>query len=325
MSIRVGVVGIGAMGRHHVRVLSELAEVDLVGLSDIDPKVEDIARHYGVDFFREREQLLLKKPDLVVVAVPTPVHYEVGMDVLNAGCHLFMEKPITDSVESARRLIAEAKRRGLMLFVGHIERFNPVVRRLKELIEAGRFGEVHSIANLRVGRYRQGTWETAIILDLGTHDIDIISFLYGKPATTVFAVGHRQSSGVEEQASLSLKFSSKESGYIELSWLTPYKVRKMFITGTRHFGLVDLVEQSIIIYDGDKWARTESVEPVEPLVLELKDVLRCIKEGNSPEVTAEDSLYALMVAQSAITSIREGKAVELTGFTEGELYPIRHG
>jgi len=130
---------------------------------------------------------------------------------------------------------------------------------------------------------------------------------------------------VEEQASLSLKFSSKESGYIELSWLTPYKVRKMFITGTRHFGLVDLVEQSIIIYDGDKWARTESVEPVEPLVLELKDVLRCIKEGNSPEVTAEDSLYALMVAQSAITSIREGKAVELTGFTEGELYPIRHG
>jgi len=133
MSIRVGVVGIGAMGRHHVRVLSELAEVDLVGLSDIDPKVEDIARHYGVDFFREREQLLLKKPDLVVVAVPTPVHYEVGMDVLNAGCHLFMEKPITDSVESARRLIAEAKRRGLMLFVGHIERFNPVVRRLKEL------------------------------------------------------------------------------------------------------------------------------------------------------------------------------------------------
>jgi len=313
------------MGRHHVRVLSELAEVELLGICDIDPTVEKIAKDYRVDFFREREHLLSKKPDLVVVAVPTPIHYEVGMDVLNAGCHLLIEKPITDSVESARRLIAEAKRRGLGLFVGHIERFNPVVRRLRDLMQAGRFGEVHSIANLRVGRYRQGTWDTPIILDLGTHDIDIISFLYGKPATTVFAVGHRQPSGVEEQASLSLKFSSRESGYIELSWLTPYKVRKMFITGTKHFGLVDLIEQSIIIYDGDKWVRTESVEPIEPLLMEHKDVLRCIKEGGPPEVSAEDSLYALAVAQSAIKSIREGKAVELTDFIDSGAYPIRNG
>ncbi len=309
------------MGMHHIRVLSQMERVKLVGVVDIDGSVEAKVSDYAVDFFLERERLLEAKPQLVVVAVPTTQHVEVATDVLRNRSHVLVEKPIADKLEDANKLVRLAEELGLKLFVGHIERFNPVVRTLKDLVASGRFGKVQSIANLRVGRYKAVNRDTGIILDLGTHDIDIISFLFGKKVKSVFATADLSGDAGEDQASIALRFSDNEAGYIELSWLTPYKVRKMFITGSLHFGLVDLVERTIIIYDGNSWAKMEKAEAREPLRIELESVLNSIEQDLPPEVGGQDSTYTLSVALSAIKSAKEGKAVEFSEHFEGDIFP----
>lgn len=312
MAITAGVIGIGAMGRHYVRLLANMKGVKLIGAVDIDPATARIAHENGIDFFSERDALLGKHPDLVCVAVPTTSHYEVTMDALSAGCHVLVEKPITNDIPKAIELAHHANEKSLKLFVGHVERFNPVVRRLKELISEERFGEIQSIASLRVGRFRQTGRDTGIILDLGTHDIDVISYLYGMRAESVFAVADCRRHDAEDLASITLKFSSTKSGYIELSWLTPYKVRKMFVTGNQRFGLVDLIDQSLIIYEGKEWAKVCEVEKDEPLRLELESVVRCVVEDLRPEVGGEEGIYALKVAQAAVISAREGRGVNIS-------------
>ncbi len=323
MPLRVGVIGVGTMGKHHVRVISQMKEMELIGIVDINEAVAETAKEFNVDFSPNRQDLLKKCPELVIVAVPTSAHYEVGMDCLSTGAHLLIEKPITNSLEYAEELVNYARGRGLKLFVGHVERFNPVVRLVKEMIDSGDFGKVQSIANLRVGRYRKGGGDTGIILDLGTHDIDIISYLYGMRAETVFAVASSRDEVTEDSASITLRFSNSAVGYIELSWLTPYKVRKMFITSSQHFGLVDLIEQKLIIYDGEGWARTIENEKEEPLRLELESAVRAIKEDLPPEVSGEDSIYNLKVAFSARKSATAKQAINLTEFHQNTFYPTR--
>jgi len=248
MALRVGVIGAGSMGKHHVRIYSELPTVELVGVADIDESVAELAASHNAPFHKEYQELLKQAPELVSIAVPTSLHMEVALAALEAGCHLLIEKPISDTLDSAGAIIESAKERGRKVFVGHVERFNPAVIALKEAISSGKLGEVHSISNLRVGAYNRRIFDTGIILDLGSHDIDLISYLYGRKAEAVFALGAAKIHEYEDHAAISLKFAESAAGYIELSWLSPYKVRKMFVVGTEHFGLVDLIQQSLIVY-----------------------------------------------------------------------------
>ena len=322
MPLRVGVIGAGFMGQHHTRIYSELPNAELVGIADVDERAGAVACKYDAPFFKDFRQLLELEPELVSIAVPTSLHHEVALEALDRGCHVLVEKPISDRLEHAQAIVDAAKQVKRKVFVGHIERFNPAIRSLKEAIARGTFGEVQSIANLRVGRYNERIFDTGIILDLGTHDVDLISYLFGRCARSVFAVGSLQAGrAFEDHATITLRFSEEETGYIELSWLSPYKVRKMFVTGTRHFGLVDLMEQSIIIYDGDRWADSGLVSRNEPLRLELESVLRAVEDDLAPEVSGEDSMYTLRVALSAIESYRRGEAAHFPDLA-GTGYPI---
>jgi predicted dehydrogenase len=145
--MKVAVIGVGSMGRNHARVYSELAEAELVAVSDADPKLADsLAQKFGARFYTDYRELLEKeKPAAVSIAVPTVLHEEVGMAALEAGAHVLMEKPIAATVEAGRRLIVKAKDVGRQLMVGHIVRFNPAIQALKQKLDAGELGRIFQV------------------------------------------------------------------------------------------------------------------------------------------------------------------------------------
>lgn len=321
MGIRTAVIGVGSMGQHHARLYDSLETSELVGLADTNEAVGATAEKYGTRYFKDYTKLLDEKPHLVSIAVPTSLHREVALAALEAGCHLLIEKPISDTIEGAQAIIDSARERSLKVFVGHVERFNPAVIALKQAIDQGMLGEVHSISSLRVGARNVRIFDTGIILDLGSHDIDLISYLYGRKAQSVYSIGAAKAHKYEDHAAISLKYSDSAAGYIELSWLSPYKVRKMFVVGTDHFGLVDLIDQSLIIFDGDNWANTGLVERDEPLRVELERALNAVANDLPPDVSGEDSLYTIMVALGAIESYTCSEAVHFKEHEPAAAYP----
>lgn len=327
MLLRTAVIGAGSMGRHHCRIYDELEESELVGIADVNPEASALAVDYNTRFFQDYQRLLDEKPELVTIAVPTSLHREVAVAALQAGAHILVEKPISDTLDGAQAIIDLAKERERKVFVGHVERFNPAVVALKEVIDSGKFGEVHSISNLRVGAYNKRIFDTGIILDLGSHDIDLISYLYGRKAESVFAIGSAKIHKYEDHAAISLKFTESAAGYIELSWLSPYKVRKMFVVGTEHFGLVDLIDQSLIIFDGKSWTNTGMVQREEPLRMELRETIKAVLEGLPPQVSGEDSLYTIRIALAAMKSYALGEAIHFPEFAAAPNYPtlLGHG
>jgi UDP-N-acetylglucosamine 3-dehydrogenase len=305
------------MGRHHVRVYSELENCELVGVSDPNPEKEELATQFGAQFFADHRALLEQRPDLVTIAAPTSHHYALACEALEAGCHLLVEKPITDNLEAAADLIARANAAGKTIAVGHIERFNPAVSELKQMIDSGELGEVLTVNALRVGPYHGRILDTGIVLDLGTHDVDLASYLLDSRARTVYATAIQRLHNHEDHAVLHLSFPESKVGVIETSWLAPYRARNVFIVGTKHFALCDLVNQLILVYEdnpegGNLLAGLRSVPRGEPLKRELESVVASILNGSQPVSTAEDSAYALRVCLAALSSIETGQSVTVT-------------
>jgi UDP-N-acetylglucosamine 3-dehydrogenase len=314
--IKVGVVGAGSMGRHHVRVYGSMADCKLVGVSDPDPAKQELAEKHGAQYFSNHRALLEQGLDLITIAAPTSQHFSIACDALEAGCHLLIEKPVTDDVHSAGELLEKANAAGRMIAVGHIERFNPAVMELRQIIESGELGEVLTINNLRVGPYHGRILDTGIVLDLGTHDVDLISYLFGQRAESVFATAQQRIHNHEDHAVLQLAFPGGHTGIIETSWLAPYRARSIFIVGTQHFALCDLMNKIILVYEdnpegGNLLAGLREVPSGDALENELSSVVRNVIDGTRPISTAEDSIYALRVCEAALSSIKSGKSVEI--------------
>lgn len=176
--IRVAVIGGGNMGKNHLRNYFLLPEAELVGLADINPAAKALAGEYKAQFFGDYKEMLdTLKPDAVSIVVPTPFHAEVASEVMNRGIHCLLEKPIASTVDEADALIDLAKKKKLVFTVGHIEHYNPVVRKLKQLMKTNKLGSVTSIVTRRVGGFPAIEPKTDVIIDLAVHDIGIISFL----------------------------------------------------------------------------------------------------------------------------------------------------
>lgn len=309
--LKVGVIGVGAMGRHHARVYSSLPVADLVGVADINQKVaREVARLYGTTAFSDYEELLSMGLDAVSIAVPTSLHADIAIKAAESGVDMLIEKPIADSIKNAERIVRTARREGVKVMVGHIERFNPAVLKLKELIASGELGDVLTISCKRVGPYSPRIRDVGIIIDLAVHDIDTISYLYGERAESVYAVAGSSFHTLEDYASLIVKFNPSRAGLIETNWLTPKKVRSLTAVGTGGVATLDYLNQTLEISKGDVTINVD-VEREEPLKVELDTFLNCIAEGKCPEPSGEDGIYVLSVAISAIRSYKSGKLVEL--------------
>ena len=309
--LRVGVIGVGAMGKNHARLYSELFGVELIGVSDVNETlVASVARSYDCKPFADYNDLLGENLDALSIAVPTTLHKNVALDAIQRGINVLVEKPIADTVENADEIIKAALKNGVKLMVGHVERFNPAIIKLKELVGNGLLGNIVSISAKRVGPYNPRIRDVGIILDLGTHDIDIMSYLYGEKIKEVYASAGSVVHSHEDHAIITLNFDSGSSGVIDTNWLTPHKVRNLTVIGSRGIAEVNYIEETLKIFD-QEWIRDAKIEKEEPLKLELLHFIDCVQNDREPLVSGEQGKHALEVALAAVESARAGKVCEI--------------
>jgi UDP-N-acetylglucosamine 3-dehydrogenase len=321
--IKIGVVGLGAMGRQHVRVLRELPQFELVAIAE--PRIRespDVASSSGdVYTCPEVVDLLTCSLDAVVVASPTAFHLQQAELFLRAGLHVLVEKPIAVDVASARRLAAVATESGRSLLVGHIERFNPAIDALRALLTAGDLGSIVSISTRRVGVARPAAPSTNVIADLAIHDIDVIHLLTGHEPTVVGAKGGMLPGNTLEDFAILLLSYGSAAAAVEANWITPLKSRRMSVTGTGGFVDVDYIRQEVTVYEGRVdpvagpelafnavWKTAEprvmQVVKGEPLRRELIHFAECVRGECEPVITPVEAISALACCQEATEVIR---------------------
>jgi len=314
--LRVGVVGVGMMGQHHARVYSELAnegKVELVGVADADfERAKEIAKRFRTIPYADYRELAREKLDAVTIAVPTSMHKDVALEFIKAGTSVLVEKPIADTIENAQAIIQAAEEAGVTLLVGHIERFNPAVLKLKELISQGELGKLVTISAKRVGPMAARIRDVGIIVDLGVHDIDVISYLFGGNVKSVYARARNvvHPAGVEDHALITLGFDNG-TGIVETNWLTPHKTRTLTAVGTRGIAYLDYIDQSLKLYNSE-WIKEAKIQKREPLRNELEHFIECVETGQKPIVDGKAGLHALQVALLAQESARTGNVMEVS-------------
>ena len=309
--LKVGVVGTGAMGQNHVRIYHEMNNVELVGIADVDEnRVNSLTKQYNTEGFTDYRQLFEQDLDAVSIVVPTKMHRQVVIEALEAGLDVLVEKPIADTIENANAMIAKAEETNKILMVGHIERFNPAILRLKEIIDSGILGKIVSISTRRVGPYNPRIRDVGVILDIGVHDIDIICHLYDRNVNQVHAVAGANIHPFEDHASVHLRLDHDLTGLVEVNWLTPHKVRKLTVVGLEGVAYLDYIDQTVEIHDKG-WIRYAKVEKAEPLKNELSHFIHCVSNGQSAHPCGEEGRHALEVCLGAIRSYTEEKLVQI--------------
>ena len=321
-NLRVAVIGAGNMGKNHLRNYFMMDDAELVGLADINPETEKLAKEFKATFFTDYKTMLDElKPDAVSIVVPTPFHYEVAREVMSRGIHCLLEKPIASSVEEAEKLIALSKDQGVVFTVGHIEHYNPLIVELKKLLDKKTIGEITSIVCKRVGGFPSVEPRTDVIIDLAVHDIGIMGYLLGAHPKKVYSHGSRTHHSQKVDSAEILVDYGKASGFVQANWLTPVKIRTISVTGSEGYIEGNYITQELEYYKhtkahkknkdfeafvkamGEPERKKIKVDFKEPLKIELGAFLAKIREEPGPElVEPELAKEALDVATQAIGS-----------------------
>ncbi len=305
--INVGVVGIGYLGSRHARVYSQLKNANLVCVCDIDKKrAKKVAKKHRVWYLPDY-RTLFDKVDAVSIAVPTNLHYRIAKDFLNNGIHVLIEKPITNTVDEAQELIDIADSKNLTLQVGHIERFNPVVRAVEPLIKNARFIECH-----RAGPYRKKkrVKDVGVVLDLMIHDIDIILSLVKSEVESIEAVGISTISPYEDIANVRLNFKNGTIADITASRVTKEEIRQIKISQEDIYITLNYLHQDAFIVrktDNKILKKKLKIEKKEPLKQELKSFIASIQNNTRPIVSGREGKMALGVAMDILEKIKSSK------------------
>ncbi|MBI2756932.1 MAG: Gfo/Idh/MocA family oxidoreductase [Chloroflexi bacterium] len=330
MTLRVGVIGLGLMGRHHTRVLHDLEHVTLAAVADPDPLARARAtRGRDLHAYEDYRQMLDQEHlDLTIVAVPTSLHREVATTAMRAGAHVLIEKPIAATGAEALEIIAVAQECGRRIAVGHIERFNPAVVALKQRLARGELGKVFRLHARRMGPFPARIRDVGVVIDLATHDIDISRYLMASEPTRIYAeTARRIHTDHEDMLSALLRFGNDALVQLDVNWLTPTKIREVNVTGERGMFTVNYLTQELTLFENNlpedgavdnavisvvegKMVRFR-VEPKEPLRAELEDVISAIIEGRAPLVGPRDAYQALMIAEAIVSAGRTGDVVTM--------------
>lgn len=299
--MKVAVIGLGVMGKNHVRIYKELGV--LCALSDVHEHTTlAMSDQYGVPGFSSAIEMLNEiKPDMVSIAVPTPYHLDVARWCAEKGVHALVEKPLSDNLEDAKEIVNLFKERGLILSAGYIERFNPVCRSLKALVDSGSFGQITSVNIKRVGGIPRSA--DNVIIDLMTHDFDLLLNIFGKMPDRI-TTHFRSNDGIVDSAQALLDFGFG-SATCESNWISPIKVREVHITGTKNYAHADLLRQELTQYEGLNITSTHQKLDVqilkgEPLRLEIEAFINAVKTGKTDDiVTGEQALKTLQLTLEA--------------------------
>ncbi len=312
--IRVGVVGVGALGQHHARVYASLPGAILTGVADIAPgRAEEIAASFNTRAFKNYADLF-GKVDAVSIATPTTLHAEIGEQFLNRGVHVLVEKPIAHTLEDADRLIHAARANERILQVGHLERFNPAVIQLREIVRKPRFFEAH-----RMGLFSPRSLDIDVILDLMIHDLDIICLLAQSPVASVSAVGIAILTDRIDIANARVHFEDGCVANITASRVSMEKVRKLRLFQQRQYLSLDYTRQDIAVFSLN--SRTGGMpeimsskltpEKKEPLQMELQAFLEAVRQMGKAECSGEEGRKALDLALQILAQAEKAQALEI--------------
>ena len=325
--IKVGVIGVGHLGKHHARVYSQIPEAQLLGVYDADSeRAQKVAEEFHTRYFENLNDLL-EKLDAVSLVVPTTFHYSLALEILSQGKNLLIEKPITETVKQAEELISIAKGKNLILQVGHIERFNPAFKTIENLKLEPKFIESHRLAQFDP----RGT-DVAVILDLMIHDLDLILSLVKSEVKKIEAAAVAVISDSEDIANARLTFENGCVANITSSRISAHPLRKMRLFQKNSYISLDFLERSVEIYklvDADfvppkeKERKTvvgnipisevgktiiyekPEIKTEDMLTSEIESFLNAVKNKTHPKVSGEDGKRALEVALEIVSKAKE--------------------
>lgn len=312
-NIKTAVIGAGNMGKNHVRVYSEITQ--LVAIADVLPEIgKPLAEKYKTKYYKDYKELIEKEaPDAVSVAVPTNLHKEITIECLKRKIPVLVEKPIAISLKEANEMRAESIKQNVSLMVGHVERFNPAVNELKKIITHKKLGKIINLLAIRVGISPPLLPNSDVSLELAIHDVDIFNYLLDEfPQTTRIKKYKMFKNSIADSASLMLEYS-KATALIQTNWITPIKMRKLYVTGTEGFAELDYINQKLVLYDkiietkpdGDFFELVSLSEGLkkevfvskkEPLKQEISFFLKNIKVRDSSNL--DDAIKALEILNS---------------------------
>jgi UDP-N-acetylglucosamine 3-dehydrogenase len=317
--LRVVLFGLGRMGRNHLRLTAESPDFELVGVVDVgqvEPK--------GVTLYRAVEELRGVDFDAAIVATPTATHRDVVLELVQMKKHVLVEKPIASSFAQGREVLAAAASAGVRVAVGHVERFNPVVRKLREVIRGGWLGDPIHFSFTRVGGYPETILEgNNVLLDLAVHDIDAFRSFVGQVRVEASMAHSSFRPGVLDTAEIVLESAAGPTASVHVNWVTPTKIRTLRVTGTRGVCFMDYILQSCELYGGNLTQRIEptrvdsfesiqehyrttdrvtfGVTKEEPLRIQLQQFAAYLRNGDAGELClGEDALAAVLVAERAM-------------------------
>lgn len=313
------VVGLGIMGTHHARVLNTLPDVELVAAVDLDEGRREATRaafpRVAVHATLEHA-LAAHELDVAAIAVPVEHLPTAALAALAAGLHVLVEKPTAPSEEQALELASEAEANGLVLGVGHVERFNPAVVLLKRKLDEGAIGRVLQLQARRLSPFPNRESMHGVALDLATHDIDVMRYLTGSEIVRVYAeIEQRVHERAEDLLCATLRFEDGATGLLEVNWITPTKVRQLTVTGERGMFTVDYLTQELCLYEhptsATDWDTLASIrgggegdmvrfalDRHEPLRREWEELVASIRDARPAVVTARDGAASLSAARA---------------------------
>ena len=296
--MRLGVIGVGHLGKHHARIYGEIAaatnDVELTAVVDVIPdRADEIAKPLGAEPLTDF-RALFGKVDAVSLAAPTSEHARIGVELLENGIDVLVEKPMTSTLEESRLLIDAAARNNRILQAGHVERFNPVVRAAIEVATKPQFFEIH-----RLAVFTPRSLDIDVVLDLMIHDLDIVLSLVHSPVVEVRAVGIAVLSRRADIANARIEFEDGCVANLTASRVSFEKVRKLRFFQPSDYISVDYASQSgsmVSLRMGRVTERKLAPPVAEPLKLELESFIHCVRNRSTPVVTGEDGLRALELA-----------------------------
>ncbi|MFC9605958.1 Gfo/Idh/MocA family protein [Streptomyces niveus] len=323
--LRAGLIGLGSMGRHHARVLAGLDGVTLVGV--VDPLGDKNGLAQGAPVLATVEELLAIGVDYAVIACPTALHEEVGLQLAEAGVSALIEKPLADTVDGARRLVEAFESRDLVAGVGHIERCNPALRSLRTRLEAGELGDVYQVVTRRQGPFPHRIADVGVVKDLATHDIDLTGWVTGQTYTSISAHTVSKSGRPhEDMVSAVGRLSDGTMVNHLVNWLSPLKERFTSVTGERGCFIADTLTADLTFYSNaavtTEWEALRAFRGVaegdmiryaipkrEPLLVE-HELFRDAVLGESHDIcTLRQGLRTVEVAASVLESAANGRTV----------------
>jgi predicted dehydrogenase len=315
--MRFGLVGLGQMGRHHARILSESEEVDFVGA--VDPMGDRHRVMRGGSLFDRVSDLIEAGIDAAVVAVPTVQHHEVAVEMAEAGVHTLIEKPLAESVPVAEKIRDAFAGGPALAAVGHVERFNSSLQELKRRLEAGELGRVISIATERVGPFPNRIQDVGVVKDLATHDIDIVTWIGGAPFAEVQGeLAHKMGRPHEDLVVAIGRLENDIVASMNVNWLTPVKRRSVSVLGEKGALVADLLTGDLRFYANaevdSEWDRLAQLRGVsegdmiqyaftkrEPLAVEHEAFRQAIQNGAAEGVVSlDDGVVILAVAEKIV-------------------------